>query len=218
MSETTEPTHNDHGDEVHPSFGVAQVHRNSSHPAHHLFDSSIGHTEYVTLEVHRATRKRDLRRDWIHTAPGRPLIEIEMSMSQWGSLISGSGSGRGTPVTIHQFNGETMPRADHTSRLAVTAKEVSTTAAKAVQDVQAAAAEVDAVFEKKAGRTVMRVALTNLRHTLANLPSNMKFAADALTEHAEDVVAKATADIEAAREFGSRVLPGSTETGLELEA
>lgn len=215
MNEITEPTHNDHGDEVHPSFGVAQVHRVTAHPAHHLFDSSIGHAEYVTLTVQRASRKRDRSRDWIHTAPGRPLIEIEMSMSQWGSLVSGFGSSRGTPVTIHQVAGETMPQAPHTSRLAVTAKEVSTTAAKAVRDVQAAAAAVDAAFTDRAGRREMGVVLANLRHTLANLPSNMKFAADTLTEHAEDVVAKAQADIEAVAQFGSRVLPEGNYIELE---
>lgn len=212
----TEPTLNSHGDEVHPSFGLASMHRVSSHPAHHLFDSSIGHTEYVTLTVQQATRKRDLGRDRIHTAPGLPLIEIEMSLSQWGALVSSPVS-RGTPVTIHQFNGAAVPAAPHASRLAVTAKEVSQATAKAVRDVEAAAAAVEAAFEDKSGRTVMRSAVQNLVHTVHNLPRNMQFAADALTEHAEEVVAKASVDIEAAREFGSRSLPGSTETELELE-
>lgn len=215
MNEITEPTRNDHGDEVHPSFGVAQVHRVTAHPAHHLFDSSIGHTEYVTLTVQRASRKRNLSRDWIHTAPGRPLIEIEMSMSQWGSLISGSGSSRGTPVTIHEFDGETMPQAPHTSRLAVTAQEVSRASRQAVKDVQLALDAVDAAFEERAGRRDMQKVLQTLRSTVSNLPANMKFAADSLTEHAEDVVAKATADIEAVTQFGSRVLPEGNYIELE---
>lgn len=197
----TPPTVNDRGDEEHPSFGLVQLSRISATPGVSLFDSSITHNQFVRLSVKRATRHRDLHKDWIYPVSGPDLIEVNMTLTQWGALVSSFGNGTGTPVTLHRVAGEVMPEAPHASRLAETAREVADAARKSTERISAAAAAVLAAFEVKAGRREMATVLAALQSAVGGVPANMKFAADTLTRHAEDVVTKARADIEAAQQF-----------------
>jgi hypothetical protein len=215
MTEITKPTIDEYGAEVHPSFGVVRVTRPQCNPPRRLFDSSIGHREYVHLEIARATRRRELHHDWIHSG-ARTLIEIKMTLTQWGALVSSFGHGSGTPVTISSVDMVQQPEAAHESRLTQTAAEVAEASEQATSQVVAAAQRVDSAFAAKAGRREMGDAIKGLMSTLENLPSNMKFTADSLTRHAEDVVSKAKADIEASMQFGTSVLPAADP--LELEA
>jgi hypothetical protein len=57
----------------------------------------------------------------------------------------------------------------------------------------------------------MRELLATLRNATGNLPSNMEFAAQSLTEHTENVVVKAKADIEA-------LMVRATQNGVAIEA
>jgi hypothetical protein len=197
----TGPTINDRREEEHPSFGVMRLSRVTG--LRRLFDSSIPHSEWVTLEISRATRQRDLHTDRIYGSREQ-LIEIEMSLTQWGAVVSSFNQGSGTPVTLHRVAGETMPEAAHNSRLAETAQEVAGAAARSTEQVREAVKAVELAFERKAGRRELADLLRTLHFTVENVPANMKFAADMLTEHAEDVVSKAKADIEAARQFGGQ--------------
>lgn len=212
----TEPTINDQGDEEHPSFGVVRVNRVSAGaPGIRLFDSSLPHHQFVTLEIAGAVRHRDLNHDTIF-GNHRPKIAVEMTLSQWGALVSSFGQGAGTPVTITRVDNIAVPQAAHESRLAVTSREVADAATKATEVVRKAIADVEAAFERKAGRREMAELIHNLHHAGQNSPSNMKYAADTLTRHAEDVVSKAKADIEAAQQFGNTIVSGAQP--LELEA
>lgn len=207
---------NAHGHEEHPSFGVVRLNRTTCHPARRLFDSSIGHPQYVSLEIARAERIRELHHDRIY-GELTPLLSLSMSLTQWGAMVSSFGEGSGTPVTLDWVDGMPMPEAEHESRLAVTAREVHEQSRKASEDVQLAVDAVVAAFEERAGRRDMGQVISRLTAVVRNLPSNMKFAADSLTEHAEDVVAKAKADIEASQQFsGLPALRG--ERPAEIEA
>lgn len=213
---TTPPTINDQGDEEHPSFGVARLYRARCSPARRLFDSSIGHHEYVRLEIARATRTRSLHRDWIHGEVDT-LIEVNMSLTQWGALVSSFNHGSGSPVTIARVGRERMPEADHVSRLAVTAREVSEAATVRTEQIRGAVEAIESAFEARAGRREMADLIRDLSVAVGNLPSNMRYVADSLTEHAEDVVSKARADIEAAQQYPAG-LAGSIVSVPELEA
>lgn len=181
--------------EQHPSFGVVVLTKRQSTPAHALFDSSIKHNEYVHLEIYTADRRRALHRDWIH--PTKTKVAISMSMAQWAQLVSSFGNGDGTSVTLEYLDGQEIPGAVHESRLAVTAREVEQTAARATEKVTEAARALREAFDRKAGRTETAKLLRQLEHAEQGLPGTMKFAAESLTKHSEKVVTKATADIEA---------------------
>lgn len=121
-----------------------------------------------------------------------------MSMAQWGAFVSSFNHGDGVPCTLTIREGapieqETNPE----SRLAVTAQEVADKTRQGIAEIAAAVANVKtaAATGKK---SPLNAAIHDLDCAIRNLPSNMRFAADTLTGHAEDVVTKARFDIEAA--------------------
>lgn len=186
----TEPPHlNERGDEAHPAWGLIGASRVShSPPGAALFDSDIKHNHFVVLRIRRASRKRDLYRDWKHGED--ELIEVAMSEAQWASFVSTLNMGDGVPCTIERVGNEFMPGVEYEPRLAVSMDEVSAAATKALEHIQTA---FDAYKESKSAKN--RKALES---AIANAPANLRFAAESLSEHAENVVSRARADIEAA--------------------
>jgi hypothetical protein len=75
--------------------------------------------------------------------------------------------------------------------------EVEGASDKVFGEVADAAAALRKAFDGKAGRKEMQQAIWDLENRLKNAKPNLKFAADSLTEHVENVVTKARYDIEA---------------------
>ena len=199
--ERTDPVTDPDGDEHHPAFGVASVHRIQATPGEVLFQSDLRHREYVRLEVHEATRKRDLKHDWVH--PGKKIIEISMSLAQFASFVA-SGGTEGVPVTIDYVGagGHGLghrPGLNPESRLALTTEEVRAAAAKAYEGIMQAFKDYEQVLKLSgAGATAARkAALRTLQSTIANAAPDVNYATTQLGEHAEAVVEKSRADIEA---------------------
>lgn len=192
--QVTEITINEHGDETHESWIRVGANKVSGTP-HSLFDSDIKHQHFVRVRVERCTRRRDLNRDWLHNT--QLLMEFDMSQAQWGAFVSSFGDGGGVPATLSFLTGVgDVPSAPFASRFDQSHAEVREAGQKALSGVKASYAKVMEAFEV-GGKKALREALTNLGHTLNNAVPNMEFAASSLTEHVENVVAKARADIEA---------------------
>jgi hypothetical protein len=196
----TAPVTQPDGDEEHPAFGVIGVHRVHSTPGEVLFQSDLRHQEYIVLRVSEASRKRDLKRDWVH--PGRRVCEVSMSLAQFAAFVS-SGGTEGVPCTI-EFAGSgsrepgQRPGLLPASRLSVTNAEVRDAAHKAYEGIQEALAEYEqALADPQCRAAARRSALATLRNRVGNAAGNVEFAAQALDEHAENVVATSRADIEA---------------------
>lgn len=186
-----EPTRDEHGDEQHPAWvlvGVARV--SASPPGAVLFDSDIRHQHFVIVSVKRATRRRDLNHDWKH---GREtIVEFAMSEAQWASFVSSMNVGSGVPATLQwdaTKDDPMVPGMPFAPRLQVSMDEVHGAAVEAQKAVQAAFA---AYQEKKTAGN-----LRTLQATIQNMAPNIDFAARSLSEHAENVVQRAQADIEA---------------------
>jgi hypothetical protein len=208
---------NKYGDDVHPAFGQIRVNRISSTPGSVLFDSDIRHGHSVIIEISTASRKRDLNRDWIHG--GRELMEVEMSEAQWASFVSSMGSS-GVPCTLRATEQVHMvPGLEYDPRLAHSMKEVKEAADKTFGRIQAAMAAFDAL-DSKATAKEKREAIDKIRSETRSAEANISFVAKSLTEHAENVVQRSRADIEAmayhaAQEMG---LPEGSTPVLELDA
>jgi hypothetical protein len=211
--EITEPTLDDHGEEQHPAWVLMGASRVQCGPTGAvLFDSDIRHQHYVVVRLKRCTRKRDLNHDWKH---GREdLFEVAMSEAQWASFVSSMNSGEGTPATLtfdRTLDDPRVPGMPHAPRLQVSMDEVHSAAAKAQAKVQ----EAFAAYQEK--KTVGN--LRALEIAISHMTPNMDFAATSLSEHAENVVTRARADIEAyvtakAKQLGLE--PGELGTPLEL--
>ncbi len=75
----------------------------------HLFGSIATHHSFITLTVKKAERVRHLAQDWYH-ADSLPIVEIEMSHSQFAELITSPGIGEGVPCTIRGLNGKLVEK------------------------------------------------------------------------------------------------------------
>lgn len=199
--ERTDPVTDPDGDERHPAFGLIGVHRIHSNPGEVLFQSDLQHAEYIRIEVHEATRKRDLKNDWVH--PDKMICEVSMSMSQFASFVS-SGGTQGVPCTIDFTGGGSYgtghrPGLNPASRLALTSDEVRAAAVKAYADILRAFEAYEAALAQsgKGSAAAHRAALRDLQMSIKNAAGNVAYATRQLDEHAEAVVEKSRADIEA---------------------
>lgn len=199
--ERTDHVTDEDGDERHPAFGLVSLHRISSTPGEVLFQSDLRHSEYIRIDVHEATRKRDLTHDWVH--PGPVVCEVSMSMSQFASFVA-SGGTMGVPCTI-EFTGSGAqkpghrPGLNHAPRLSVTTDEVRAAAERAYGSIQAAFEEYAETLTDsgKGSAAVRRAALRKLQSAIANAAPNVAYATKTLDEHAEAVVEKSRGDLEA---------------------
>jgi hypothetical protein len=181
------------GDQCHPAFGMARVSRVHAHPGEVLFQSDVRHGEYIMVTISEATRRRELSRDWVHA--GRQLVQVSMSLAQWASLVASAGT-EGVPVTIDYDHGD-RPGLVMESRLALTTGEVRAAADAAFAKSQEALAAYEAALTAKAPAAERNRLLRALHAAIANASPNVEYAARQLTEHAEAVVEKSRADIEA---------------------
>lgn len=207
--EIVEPTLDKYGAEEHPAWALIGAIRVASTPGAVLFDSDVRHSHLVVVRLQRARRKRELHRDWI--GGGQQIIEIAMSEAQWASFVSSFGIGDGVPCTIRaESTNWEVPGFPYEPRLQESMDEVRGAASKAAEEIKAA---FEAYEQKKSAEN-----LRTLKYAIANMPANVAFAGETLVEHAENVVEKARADIEAmvvqtARQVG--LDPGELGT-LEL--
>lgn len=195
-------------EETHPAFGVAVVSR-ASGGSRTLFQSDLQHSETIRLSVRRAVRGRHLMRDWVH--PTTELVEIEMSLSQWGSLVSSIGIGSGVPVTIRHIQGDDeyyVPGIPYEPRIAAVLGEARDSTSRLLEQVRRHYSNVKAAFDEKKGVKALRDAITSMGHALNNAESNTEFAVKSVVNATERVTSQAKADIEA------HILNAALATGL----
>lgn len=195
--EIVEPTTDATGDEIHPAWAMIGASRvSSSPPGAVLFDSDVTHQHYVVVRLATASRDRHLHHDWKRAR--QTIIEVAMSEAQWASFVSTMNVGDGVACTVQWREGVgRVPEMPYSPRLQESIREVRAAADMAAAKVARAAEAVQTAFDGNAGRKAMREALRDLQIALGHMPANTAFAAEALNEHAENVVQKARADIEA---------------------
>ncbi len=187
--ETVAPTLDEHGEEQHPAFALIGASRvSTSRPGSTLFDSDIQHNYTVVVKIATASRGRNLSHDWLHRK--KEFVEVEMSEAQWASFVSSMNSGTGVPCTIRRREDDwEVAGVPYEPRLAESLDEVRSAGHRALADIRAAFA----VAEERPTKANMR----HLKAMIDNAPLNMEFSARSLNEHAENVVQRARADLEA---------------------
>lgn len=90
----------------HPSMVLIGVSRcNHGGKGASLFGSSIEHDTTICLTIKQASVERNLSNDWFHSTTNLPLIEIEMSPTQYAEMITNMNCGDGVPATLRQKDG-----------------------------------------------------------------------------------------------------------------
>lgn len=207
MRKSTPPAVDEHGDETHPCFGVAVVTRATGSGGHSLFQSDLDHQHTIRLSINKATRKRDLNRDWVHV--GQEIVSVEMSLTQWGALVSSIGIGSGVPVTIRSVDGDRMVDAViREPRIQANLDEVRDATGKLLRNAKQTLDALSEAIESKAGVRAVREALRLHANSLAHAENNSAFVVQSLNNAAEQVTSAARADIEA------QILNAAIQTGL----
>lgn len=183
------PTKNEYGGEEHPAWAMIGASRvQNGPPGAVLFDSDLRHGHTIMVRISTASRRRDLNQDYLHSE--KEFIEIEMSEAQWASFVSSMNVGNGVPCTVRRREGEwTVPGMPYEPRLQESMNETRQAADKVVEEIR----EAFEAFETKRNAANLRT----LKCAIENATPNVVFAAKSLTKHAENVVQRARADIEA---------------------
>lgn len=210
--EPTEIVLDKSGNETHESWLLVSAHRVTSSPGAHLFDSEIQHAHYISVQIARCSRQRELHKDWLFER--QVLLTFDLSEAQWGAFVSSFGTS-GVPATLSRLAGALVPGvATDDSRLSKSHEEVRNKATEGMEKVKAAHKRVQEAFDQKLGIKETRWRLRDLDIAIQHMPSNMEFAAKSLAEATENVVQKARSDIEAmARQAAAQ---GRGLTGAEV--
>lgn len=181
--------------ETHPAFAVVSVTRTSG-TARSLFQSDLRHQDTITLTISEADRLRDLNYDRVH--PTTELIKVEMSLAQWGAVVSSMGIGSGVPATLRRREGIPMvPGLPYLPRIRKNLDEVNGAVDKILDKAAATFKTLSEAIEQKKGVRAIKEALRTHGFSLAHARNNADFAVTSLAEAAEFVVAQARADVEA---------------------
>lgn len=182
--------------EEHPSFGAIQISRVSAQPAAALFQSDVRNPTYINIRICEADRRRGLSHD--HVFPGKQIIEVALSLTQWGEFVSSFNQGAGVPCTIeHRQTGEyvDVPSAPFESRFEVSLTEVKDKTIELVGDITEAFEGFMALRDAKAPKKQQDDALRALQARIENAPGNARFTADSLVKHMNGVVGQARTEI-----------------------
>lgn len=160
-----------------------------------LFGSDLGHSQCISIAIHRAELRRDLNRDWVF--PREIVAKIEMSHAQFAQFITSAGNGSGTPCTIRYAAPigtpleEMSPIAKIETKHETHRREIQQSAAEQIRKVQEALGEIEAMAAGgKVSVKELRSALHTAKCHIENLPHDLEFA----VKSAEEALEKATSD------------------------
>lgn len=181
----------------HPAYGMVGM-SHVTGGASHLFGSDIRHGQRIRIRIQRAELHRGLSNDWFH-GRGLPIVEIELSHTQFAEFITNPNRGDGFPRTLTAVNGEMMPSIDQIETKQETfRREIRESASEAINLFKKHVAHLGEMIE--AG-TLTKKELRALHHDLTchvgNLPSNMAFTVSQAEEALERATTHAKIELEA---------------------
>lgn len=101
----------------HPSFGLIAFDRinyaqslDGTGLDRPLFGSNILHNSAISITIRRAIVVRDFNEDQIHADSSPPVVEVEMSVTQFADAITSLNQGDGTPCTITMIGGKNVAK------------------------------------------------------------------------------------------------------------
>lgn len=180
--------------ETHPSYAQIEVARVTHGADTPLYGSHTGHRQTVRLSISRSSVKRNLSTDWHHDEC-MPLVEVEMSETQFASMITGIGIGGGSCATLLFADGKHVPRIKpiDTKRRQFK-REMMQAIEKDVSNHDALAEEIAALKISDKARASLLGKIDKLKNSAK---SSANFIADQFDEFVEHTIGAAKQDIDA---------------------
>lgn len=204
----------------HPAFGSIGVFKTQG-GRNVLFRSDLIHDNVISLRLYRATEERSLYHSR-HYAEMQPLFEVQMSETQWASLVSSIGIGNGVPCTIRREPGnKDVPLITYQSEDAQFRGEMKGIAAEPLKRLYQTRAKIE---ESVKGLTKAKQAeiLYDIDQAIKSLSDSLPFVAESYAEYMEKVREAAKAEINAhhegvVRDLGLQALAARAEQAQALE-
>lgn len=180
----------------HPAYGTIMFNRANGYKRS-LFGSSIEHSNVITMEVKHADIERGLNRDWVYGKS--PIVEIEMSYSQFAEAITSFGQGNGIPCTIRYTEKDgKIPECDFISKRKQFTDEFKSQTEDTMNESQQLIQDVTDLFSQKKALTKAdkESIISKLRKLSMDLGSNIGFIADQFNKQMDKTVMEAKGEIE----------------------
>lgn len=182
--------------ESHPSYGLMTVSRTSGYTP--LFGSPFKHQHYISLNIGRATRYRDLANDRFFGGLRGDLVTVALSEAQWANLLSSIGQGNGVPCTVQRVGGKMMEPCPEQAEAERFHADVERSVKEASAFLDEALKAAEALAEEKAPSKAKREAITALlTRAKARMTDSAPFVVQQFHERMEVVKLAAKTEIEA---------------------
>lgn len=183
----------------HESYGMVGINRTQSSGTH-LFGSIMNHHSFITLTIKHASVRRMLSGDW-YSAESLPIIEIEMSHTQFAELITSPGIGDGVPCTIRGLNGKLLEECPAPEKLDSKFREdLKKTTAETVRQLKDMTQQLGEALlpgNKALGKKELHVLLQGLQSALQSVTDSIPYVEQSFNEEMESEMNKAKGEIEA---------------------
>ena len=179
----------------HPSYGTLRFSKLYGGSTS-LFGSSIEHSNTVKLEIFHADVTRGLHQDTYFESD--PILQAEMSYSQFAEAITSFGNGTGVPITIRftEKDGR-IPNCDFVSKRQQFVEEFEEQRKKVTEDSEEIIKHVESLFMSKKSFTKAdrEDIIKRLQMLAQNLGCNMDFIASQFNEQMDKTVMEAKAKL-----------------------
>ena len=209
--------------EKHPSYGMVGINRSQSSGTY-LFGSIQKHHSFITLTIKHAEVARHLANDWYH-ADSLPIVEIEMSHTQFAELITSPGIGDGVPCTIRGLDGKLVEECpEPTSMISKFSEDLKKTTAETVSGLKQLSQQLSQALlpgQKPLNKTELKALLEQIQSALMSVTDSIPFVEKSFTEEMEDQTNKAIGELEAVaghviHKMGLQALAEKTQAALPV--
>ena len=159
----------------------------------YLYGSDFNHSNTICISISRSSLSRNHGID--HSFSREELIEVELSESQWASMVSSLNMGSGTLCTIRHVDGQYMPTLPPPEeKQEIFKKSLSDTLETSLRYAK----ELRAMLEGS-GMSKKKIdeMLSKLNQVEMNIDSNVDYVGKVFGEHMERTVSKAKVEVEA---------------------
>ena len=202
---------------THPAYGMVRV----THPrggSVKLFGSDLRHDNRVCLTFYTAEEDRSLSKSWL--SEKKTLLDVEMSESQWASLVS-SNMGSPIPITYRHYREGDLVNipfiGEQKTEREKFSKEYQETIRKHNEKGREALDKLKELKEKgKAGKKDIDELINIIQQSLGRFESDTVFSAKCFEEVMEKTVTHAQVEIEnSISNLAKRI--GAEHLGISLD-
>jgi len=152
----------------------------------------------MRISIDGAKISRNLSKDWIMPDHDRPIVEVDMSLSQFAEFITSHSKGEGTPCTIRRIGSKQVAETKYINKRVQFDAEFEEAMKDLASDGDEYLDKIRKTLEKpNIGKGDREEIKKNLDFLTRKLTSTVPFIKQQFTEQMDQTVVEAKAEIEA---------------------